>query len=89
VVPINILLYFYLVSVGGWFLSVLRIPLEHPLNEYKIVSNKKDQELLSITHYNSWYIIIQPLGLRFHTIHHMYPKLPYYTLRSLSSKKYL
>jgi fatty acid desaturase len=71
--PVNILLCFYLVSVISWGLSVLRIPLEHPLTEYKKVSNKKDQEVLSFTHYNMFYII-----------HHMYPKIPYYTLETIT-----
>lgn len=73
---------FYLVSVGSWFLSVLRIPLEHPLNYYKKTSNQKDQEVLSYTHKNIFYVIVQPLGLRFHTLHHMKPKLPYYKLKA-------
>lgn len=81
-----LLLYFYLVSVGAWYLSVLRIPLEHPLNEYKKVSTKKDQERLSYTHYSVLYALIQPLGLRFHTVHHMYPKIPYYMLKSITNK---
>lgn len=72
---------FYLVSVGSWLLSVLRIPLEHPLNFYKETSNQKDQEVLSYTHTAWIYIILQPLGLRYHTTHHMFPKIPYHNLR--------
>jgi fatty acid desaturase len=76
-----ILISFYLVNVGAWFLSVLRIPLEHPLNYYKKTSNQKDQEVLSFTHTAWIYIILQPLGLRYHTTHHMFPKIPYHNLR--------
>jgi len=77
----ELILNFYIVSVGAWLLSVLRIPLEHPLLSYKEFSVSKDQELLSYTHTNILYVIIQPLGLRFHKKHHMFPKLPYYELR--------
>lgn len=80
-INIYILIPFYLVSVGAWFLSVLRIPLEHPLNYYKKTSNQKDQEVLSFTHTAWIYVILQPLGLRYHTTHHMFPKIPYYKLK--------
>ena len=81
-----ILIPFYLVSVEAWFLSVLRIPLEHPLNYYKKTSNQKDQEVLSFTHTAWIYVILQPLGLRYHTTHHMFPKIPYYKLKAYTSE---
>ena len=71
---------FYFVSVGGWLLSVLRIPLEHPLSEYKETSTARDQKVLSETHESPIYIPIQPLALRYHEAHHMYPKVPYHNL---------
>lgn len=76
----TIIIPFYFISVGAWFLSVLRIPLEHSLKEYKKTSVPKDQEVLSMTHENPIYIIIQPLSLRYHKAHHMYPKIPYHNL---------
>lgn len=81
VAPLNIIVSFYLVSVGAWYLSVLRIPLEHPLSEYKKTSVAKDQEVLSMTHESIVYIPLQPLALRYHTVHHMYPKIPYHNLQ--------
>jgi len=71
---------YYFVSVGGWFLSVLRIPLEHPLSEYKKTSVAQDQKVLSKTHESLIYIPIQPLALRYHKAHHMFPKVPYHNL---------
>jgi fatty acid desaturase len=70
----------YCVQVIAWFLSVLRIPLEHELKEYKDVSIYEDQKIDSKTHLSPLYIPIQPLGLRYHTVHHMFPKIPYYHL---------
>jgi len=71
---------FYLVSVGAWYLSVLRIPLEHPLSQYKETSTSEDQKVLSETHESPIYIPVQPLALRYHQAHHMYPKVPYHNL---------
>lgn len=82
----KILICLYIISIGSWFLSVLRIPLEHPLNEYKTTSVSRDQEVLSFTHKLFIYSIIQPLGLRFHKAHHMYPKVPYYNLNILNKE---
>jgi len=76
----NLIIPFYLVSVSAWFLSVLRIPLEHPLNIYIETSTSEDQKILSKTHESPIYIFLQPLGLRYHKAHHMYPKVPYHNL---------
>ena len=78
----KLLFIIYLFSIGAWFLSVLRIPLEHPLTEYKKTSTWEDQKILSKTHESPLYIFIQPLGLRYHTLHHMYPKIPYHNIQS-------
>lgn len=85
-VPLQVIVAFYLVSVGAWYLSVLRIPLEHPLSEYKKTSTSRDQEVLSYTHESPLYIPIQPLALRYHTVHHMYPKIPYHNLKKEHSR---
>lgn len=82
----SVVIHMYIISVAAWFLSVLRIPLEHPLNEYKIKSTCKDQQVLSYTHECFLYIIVQPLGLRYHTVHHMYPKIPYHNLGILNKR---
>jgi len=79
--PVSLFITYYLVSVGAWYLSVLRIPLEHPLSQYKKTSTARDQEVLSMTHESPLYIPIQPLALRYHTIHHMYPKIPYHNIQ--------
>lgn len=78
--PLMLLPTFYLVSVGAWYLSVLRIPLEHPLVTYKKTSTSEDQKVLSKTHESPIYIPVQPLALRYHKAHHMYPKIPYHNL---------
>lgn len=77
----KLMLALYVTSVGAWLLSVLRIPLEHPLSEYKKTSVIQDQEVLSYTHKSPLYIPVQPLALRYHTTHHMYPKIPYHNLK--------
>jgi len=76
----SIIIPFYFVSVGSWFLSVLRIPLEHPLTSYKKTSTSEDQKVLSWTHESPIYIPVQPLALRYHKAHHMFPKVPYHNL---------
>lgn len=77
----KLLLALYTVSTGAWFLSVLRIPLEHDLTQYKETSVYEDQKLDSFTHESPIFIPIQPLALRFHTAHHMYPRIPYHNLK--------
>ena len=74
---------FYFVAVGAWFLSVLRIPLEHSLRSYKKTSTIEDQRLDSFTHTNPVYVIVQPVGLRYHTLHHMHPRIPYHNLAKM------
>ena len=81
--PYSLIEYLYIASVTAWYLSVFRIPLEHSLVSYKESSVYRDQEEDSFTHTNLLYSIVQPLGLRFHTTHHMYPKVPYYKLKEL------
>ena len=75
-----------LVIIGSWWLATLRIPLEHELKAYKETSNREDQRLDSKTHLSPIYIIVQPLALRFHTAHHLYPGVPYHNLEDLHYK---
>lgn len=82
----SIVIPLYFIEVAAWFLSVLRIPLEHDLKSYKETSVYDDQRLDSKTHESPIYIPIQPLALRFHTVHHMYPKVPYHNLQKLNHR---
>jgi fatty acid desaturase len=75
--------FYYAVLVGAWFLIVLRIPLEHELEKYAESSVQDDQMFDSFSVESPLAIIIQPIGFRFHTAHHMYPGVPYHNLPSL------
>lgn len=73
----------YAVYVGAWWLSTLRIPLEHGMIRYLEQSDARDHVLDSFTIEAPLAAILQPLGLRFHTAHHMYPGVPYHKLGRL------
>jgi fatty acid desaturase len=77
--------FYYAVMVGGWFLIVARIPLEHELKAYSERSDRLDQMLDSFTIENPLAVVIQPTGLRYHTAHHMYPGVPYHNLPAVHS----
>lgn len=79
----KVVLTFYFMSVLAWLLSVIRIPLEHGLKEYKKTSTYIDQRLDSYTNESPLFIPVQPLALRFHTAHHMFSKVPYHNLKKL------
>ena len=73
----------YAVHVGAWALTTWRIPLEHELRHLKTSSDESDQMEDSYTIEAPLAALLQPLGLRFHTAHHMYPGVPYHNLRAL------
>ncbi len=77
------LLLYYAVMVGAWWLIILRIPLEHELEKHAESSSKIDQMYDSFTVETPLAVIVQPLGFRFHTAHHMYPAVPYHNLPGL------
>lgn len=72
--------FYYAVLVGGWLLTVLRIPLEHELERYAASSDHQDQMLDSFTVETPLAVLVQPIGFRYHTAHHMYPGVPYHNL---------
>ncbi|MHC8492560.1 fatty acid desaturase family protein [Thalassospira sp. SM2505] len=73
----------YAVLVGAWLLIVLRIPLEHELEIHAETSSPDDQMYDSFTVESPIAVIIQPIGFRYHTAHHMYPGVPYHNLPAL------
>ena len=74
----------YTVSVGAWFLSALRIPLEHSLVTYQEKTTREDQIADSYDRKPSFIsFIVQPLNLRLHKKHHANPSIPYYQLNCL------
>lgn len=81
----KILFIIYIVQVGGWALSTLRIPLEHKLESYveSEFSNSFCQLTDSYTFTSNPFLafILQPLALRYHTAHHMFPDVPYTNLK--------
>lgn len=72
--------FYYAVLVGGWLLTVLRIPLEHELEQYAEASVRVDQMRDSFSVETPLALLIQPIGFRYHTAHHMYPGVPYHHL---------
>ncbi len=82
---IKIYLFWYLILVLSWSLSTIRIPLEHSLDKHHIKSDKDTQLIDSYTFESIPILafILQPLGLRYHTAHHLYPTVPYHNLKRL------
>jgi fatty acid desaturase len=74
---------YYAALVGAWTIVVLRIPLEHQLEAYAASSSFTDQMSDSFTVESPLAAIIQPVGFRYHTAHHMYPGVPYHNLPAL------
>lgn len=77
------LAFYYAVLVGAWLIIVLRIPLEHELEAYAETSVRRDQMRDSFTVETPLALLIQPIGFRYHTAHHMYPGVPYHNLPAL------
>ena len=80
----SLFLVWYSVSVGAWFLSALRVPLEHELTEYKVNANQvKDSVDRPKTIYTA---IVQPLALNYHKTHHAHQSIPYHNLKDASQE---
>ncbi|SHN09849.1 fatty acid desaturase family protein [Roseibium suaedae] len=79
----GILPFYYAVLVIGWALLTARIPLEHELEQLMETSGRQDQMIDSFTIESPFALIVQPVGFRFHTAHHMYPAVPYHNLPAL------
>lgn len=75
--------FYYAVLVLGWALLTARIPLEHELERLAETSGREDQMIDSFTIESPLALIVQPVGFRFHTAHHMYPGVPYHNLPAL------
>ncbi len=71
------------VMIVGWFLTTLRVPLEHAMIEYKDKTTRLDHKIDSFTVEAPIGVITQPISLRFHTAHHMYAGVPYHNLKAL------
>ena len=87
----SIHMWWYLVSVGAWFLSALRVPLEHDLRKKRVNVSFQDQIDDSFNFKRSWKnpvrslysLIVQPVGLNWHQKHHQHPYAPYYKLKEI------
>ena len=75
--------FYYATLVGAWLIIVLRIPLEHEMERYSETSTREDQMRDSFTVETPLALLIQPIGFRYHTAHHMYPGVPYHNLPAL------
>lgn len=74
---------YYAILVGGWMAGTTRIPFEHRMIGHVAQTDKRDHVLDSFTVEAPLAALLQPLGLRFHTAHHIYPGVPYHNLRRL------
>lgn len=79
----QVLPFYYAVLVAGWALLTARIPLEHELERLAEKSGREDQMIDSFTIESPLALIVQPVGFRYHTAHHMYPAVPYHNLPAL------
>lgn len=75
--------FYYAIMVGGWALITARIPLEHELEHLAQSSGPRGQMADSFTVETPLALLVQPVGFRFHTAHHMYPGVPYHNLPEL------
>lgn len=76
----------YAIQVAGWYLVIWRIPLEHRMERRLEVSDKRDHVLDSFTVESAFAELFQPLALKYHTAHHMYPGVPYHNLPALHAE---
>lgn len=75
---------FYAVLVGMWYLITTRMPFEHRLRAHQQQpSTRHDQIVDSFTIESPTAALLQPLGMRYHAAHHMYPGVPYHNLPEL------
>ena len=74
---------YYGILVGGWMAGTMRIPFEHRMIGHVNKTARRDHVLDSFTVEAPLAALLQPLGLRFHTAHHIYPGVPYHNLRRL------
>jgi fatty acid desaturase len=79
----QVLPFYYATLVGAWLLVTARIPLEHKLEKLADSSDPRDQMIDSFTVETPLALLLQPIGFRFHTAHHMYPGVPYHNLPAL------
>lgn len=74
----------YAVQVAAWALTCFRIPLEHDMIRHAAgPTTRTDQLRDSFTVESPWAELVQPLSLRLHTAHHLYPGVPYHRLPAL------
>ncbi|WP_420564798.1 fatty acid desaturase family protein [Thalassobaculum sp.] len=80
------LLLHYAIVTGVWYLTTWRIPLEHRMERRLEASDKQDQieDSFTVEWPLAW--LLQPIGLQFHTAHHMYPGVPYHHLPALHAE---
>jgi len=76
----------YGIVTAVWYLTTWRIPLEHRMERRLDSSDKHDQKEDSFT--VEWPLawLLQPIGLQYHTAHHMYPGVPYHNLPALHAE---
>ncbi|MEQ9137718.1 MAG: fatty acid desaturase [Thalassobaculum sp.] len=76
----------YAIQVAAWYLVTWRIPLEHRMESRLETSHKRDQVADSFTVESPFAELLQPLALKYHTAHHMFPGVPYHNLPALHAE---
>ena len=76
----------YALHTAVWYLTTWRIPLEHRMESRLESSDKHDQKLDSFTVEAFAGELLQPIGLKYHTAHHMFAGVPYHNLPALHAE---
>ena len=82
--PIPFVLHAYLTSIVLIFLNSLRTLASHRWSSDGQELDFIGQMLDSVTHDNdSWTaVLLNPVGLRYHAAHHLFPSMPYHNIRA-------
>ncbi|MCF8060843.1 MAG: fatty acid desaturase, partial [Bacteriovoracaceae bacterium] len=84
VLPLRFITYFYLGFVFCSILNMYRALFNHLYTNESLAPLKRDEHILDTTTVESGLltIIIFVNGLNYHTLHHLFPEIPYYRLGS-------
>jgi len=84
VLPWHVLAYWYVMSAAVLVINHIRTLAAHRYENYGAERMNGVSQLLDSVNLSSpWTILIAPVGLRFHALHHMAPAIPYHQLGRL------
>lgn len=80
ILPWKLLAVWYAVTYGTYLLNVYRVIVSHNYLSRWQATTRKQQILDSLTIPSPVNEFWCPVGLRFHSLHHMYPQIPYHNM---------